>query len=75
MESHDKVIIASICDTKQSGDCKEVKLTFSEVPYQQLSDIDYSLFAQYWVVAFTSVVALYLFAHCISLIIKLIRNA
>ena len=75
MESREKVIVASICDTKSPSDCKEVKLTFSEVPYQQISDIDYSLFSQYWGVAFTSVVALYLFSHCISLIIKFIRNA
>lgn len=37
--------------------------------------LDYTQMAQFWGVAFSTVVALYLFCHCISLVLKFVRNS
>lgn len=76
MESRENVILGSICDAKSGGDCKEIKLTFSEISYPQHSaDVDYSSLANSWGVAFSSVVFLYLFSLSIAQVIRLVKNA
>ena len=41
---------------------------------QMLSPFDYALAAQFWGVAFTSVLALHLTSHCIGLVLNLLKR-
>lgn len=66
-------ITGEVCD-KVSSACYSVLLNIPELSYQQGSIIDYSVSAQYWGVAFTSTLSLYLFSHGIGLVLKFVRN-
>lgn len=84
---NDKVkIAADICKTiqiSQGDNCQNVTLTISKSELTALVhsenkqdlNIDYALVAQYWSVAFTSVITLWLFSKCIGLIINMVRRA
>ncbi|EFB1458123.1 hypothetical protein IM098_004806 [Escherichia coli] len=74
MASQNGNITGTICN-KATNDCQSVMLTVSELPYQQPPDVDYSVAAQYWGVAFTSVIFLWLFSRGIGMILKLVKNA
>lgn len=58
--------------------CPSENTSQAECQYISVSvngQLDYTQMAQFWGVAFTTVVALYLFCHCISLILKFVRNS
>lgn len=74
MATQEGKVTGQICDGA-SNNCQTITLTVGELPYQQSPDIDYSVAAQYWGVAFTSVLMLWLFSRGIGAILKLVRNA
>lgn len=62
--------IGEICN-KVTSECQSITLTLNF----SAKNIDYSIAAQYWGLAFTSIIFLYLFSHCIGLILKFVRNS
>ncbi|MEX0447812.1 hypothetical protein [Xenorhabdus sp. SGI246] len=74
MASQNNTITGSLCHS-QTNDCQSIMLTLSEMPYPQRSDMDYAVAAQFWGVAFNSVIGLWLFAKGLGVIINMIRNA
>lgn len=74
MASQNPNVTGEICNSKTS-ECQTLSITVSELPYQQPPEIDYSISAQFWGVAFTSVLTLWLFSRGIGAILKLVRNA
>lgn len=70
MDSTGGNLIGEICNTV-TNECQSVTLAMN---FPAIS-IDYSIAAQYWGVAFTSIIFLYLFSHCIGLILKFVRNS
>ena len=63
-------LIGEICNNK-NNECQTVTLALNH----PATTIDYSIASQYWGVAFTSIIFLYLFSHCIGLILKFVRNS
>lgn len=63
-------ITGYLCQTENSlkAECQYISVSVG-------GELDYTQMAQFWGVAFTTVVALYLFCHCISLILKFVRNS
>lgn len=74
MATQEGKVTGQICDGA-SNHCQTITLTVGELPYQQVPDIEYAVAAQYWGVAFTSVLMLWLFSRGIGAILKLVRNA
>ncbi|MDX7990798.1 hypothetical protein [Xenorhabdus littoralis] len=74
MAPQKNTLTGALCHN-QTKACQSMTLTCSEVPYPQLSSLDYSVAAQFWGVAFTSVIGLWLFSKGIGLIINMVRNA
>lgn len=74
MNDYIKEVSGYICQsegTPQSS-CQYVTL---KVDSNMPEEINYSDMAQFWGVAFTSVVALFLISHGIGMILKLVRSA
>jgi len=68
-------ITGEICNPmKPVEDCQAVMLVVDNSQAQQ-PQIDYAQSAEFWGVAFTSVLFLWLFSHGIGHILKLVKNA
>lgn len=68
-------ITGEICSPlKPIEDCQAVMLVVDNSQVQQ-AQIDYAQSAEFWGVAFTSVLFLWLFSHGIGHILKLVKNA
>lgn len=70
MDSTAGNLIGEICNIA-TNECQSVTLALNF----PATNNDYSIAAQYWGVAFTSIILLYLFSHCIGLILKFVRNS
>ncbi|MEG0488066.1 MAG: hypothetical protein RR575_09035 [Acinetobacter sp.] len=68
------VITGEVCP-KNSIDCHEITLKIHAGSIEQLPEYDYSALAEYWMVAFSSVLMLYLFSLGIGHVLKFIKNA
>lgn len=67
-------VIGTLCS--QSGsECQTINLTIESVVHESLPNIDYIIASQYWGLAFTSVISLYLFSLGLGTIINYFKYA
>lgn len=67
-------VIGTLCS--QSGsECQTINLTINSTIQESMPNIDYVVASQFWGVAFTTVISLYLFSLGIGTIIKFVKYA
>ena len=66
------VIKGEICQIKTT-ECYTVSLDMPHNTFQ-LSDVDYSVASQYFAIAFSTTVGVWLFSKCVGYILKLVNH-
>lgn len=71
----DNKLTGTICNVTDKA-CQSVDLPLSELSVSfSYGNIDFSVSAEYWAFAFSSVLGLWLFSHCVGLVINFLRSA
>lgn len=73
-QANNNSVIGTLCS--QSGtECQTINLTIESVVHESIPNIDYIIASQFWGLAFTTVISLYLFSLGIGTIIKFVKYA
>lgn len=67
-------VVGTIC-YELGEKCQTINLTIQTNNKDYIPNIDYGIASQYWGVAFTTIISLYLFSLGIGQILKLVKNA
>ncbi len=73
-QSNNNSIIGTLC-SESGAECQTINLTINSTVQESMPHIDYIIASQYWGLAFTTVISLYLFSLRIGTIIKLVKHA
>ncbi|MEX6283871.1 hypothetical protein AB6F89_11435 [Providencia hangzhouensis] len=73
-QSNNNSVIGTLC-SESGTECQTINLTINSTVQESIPNIDYIIASQYWGLAFTSVISLYLFSLGIGTIIKLVKHA
>ncbi len=72
--SNSNSLIGTLC-FKSGTECQTINLTINSTIQESMPHIDYIIASQYWGLAFTTVISLYLFSLGIGTIIKFVKHA
>ncbi|MGM1342323.1 hypothetical protein [Morganella morganii] len=75
MEPLNNITVAGTLCFPSGEQCQTVNLTAAVPVPEPVSGIDFAVASQYWGLAFTSVIFLYLFSLGIGQILKLVKHA
>lgn len=73
-QSNNNSVIGTLC-SESGTECQTINLTINSTVQESMPHIDYTIASQYWGLAFTTVISLYLFSLGIGTVIKFIKHA
>jgi len=71
-QSNSNSVIGTLCS---ESECQTINLTINSTVQESMPNIDYIIASQFWGLAFTTVISLYLFSLGIGTIIKFVKYA
>lgn len=72
--SNNNSVIGTLC-SESGTECQAINLTINSTIQESIPNIDYITASQFWGLAFTTVISLYLFSLGIGTIIKFVKHA
>lgn len=73
-QSNNNLVIGTLC-SESGTECQSINLTINSTVQESMPHIDYIIASQYWGLAFTTVISLYLFSLGLGAIIKFVKHA